>query len=87
VVDVNPARDTATVKWDGRAAVLDRRTMTHVGYGYAVTPSLAARTSRPLMVLGPADSMGPNRGRVVAAALVRSDPTRTQDRSMSLGLA
>jgi conjugative relaxase-like TrwC/TraI family protein len=87
VVEVDPGRHTATVTWDRHAEVLDMRAMAHVGYGYAVTPALAARTSRPLMVLGPADSMGPNPGRVVTAAPVRRDASRTRGRTVSLGLS
>jgi hypothetical protein len=87
VVEVDPRRRAATVTWDGGTAMLDRVALAHLGYGYAVTPPLAARNSRPLMVLGPADSMGPHRGRVLAAAHVRPDTERARDRSISRGLA
>jgi hypothetical protein len=87
VVEVDPRRRAATVTWDGGTAILGRMALAHLGYGYAITPPLAARTPRPLMVLGPAESMGPHRGRVMAAAYVRPDVERARDRSLSLGMS
>jgi hypothetical protein len=87
VMEVDPRRRAATVTWDSGTAELDRTALAHLGYGYAVTPPLAARTPRPLMVLGPADSLGPHRGRVLAAAHVRPDTERARDQSISLRMA
>lgn len=56
------------IAWDdgGRTRTADAWLLGAVGYGYAVTPAVAARTRRPLMVLGPASSLGRGRERVVA---------------------
>jgi hypothetical protein len=88
VVEVDARRGLAAVTApDRRTHVLDRRAMTHVGYGYAVTPALAARGVNPLLVLGPAEAMGQERGRVVAAALVRAEAERSRGQAISLSLA
>ncbi len=51
---------------DGSETVTaDRRALAGVGWGYAVTPWLAARRAGPLMVLGPAAALGRARERVV----------------------
>ena len=55
---------------------LERGAVAHLGYGYAVTPTLAASNDRPLLVLGRAESLGLHRDRVLAAtrdAVARRD--------------
>jgi hypothetical protein len=86
VAEVDPRRRAAIVTWAGHTAVLDRADLAHVGYGYAVTPPLAARAPNPLMVLGPADAMGAHRARVIAATRDLSDMARAGDRGISLGM-
>ncbi|HET9076201.1 MAG TPA: MobF family relaxase [Acidimicrobiales bacterium] len=60
------------VSWAGgpAAAVADGWTAAAVGWGYATTPALAARSSRALMVLGPGEALGRQRHRVVAEVAV-----------------
>lgn len=55
------------IAWDGGgdSVIGDARTLGATGYGYAVTPWLAGRAGRPLMVLGPAAALGRARGRAV----------------------
>jgi hypothetical protein len=78
VLAVDARRCEATVRWEGRGVTLDRVALTHVGYGYAVTAALAARTAQPLMVLGPPSALGSQRGRVVTASQVA--PLRAETR-------
>ncbi len=88
VVEVDPQRGVAAVTGpDRRTHILERAAMAHVGHGYAVTPALAARAVEPLLVLGPADAMGPERGRVLAATLGRGEVGRNRDQAIGLGLA
>jgi conjugative relaxase-like TrwC/TraI family protein len=82
VAKIDARRRLATVTWGGSTATLDQAALAHAGYGYAVTPPLAARASGPLMVLGPADSMGPHRARVAVAARGAAVP----DRGIRMGL-
>jgi conjugative relaxase-like TrwC/TraI family protein len=75
VVGLDAARAEVTVATqpDGRNAVaLDRRAAAHLGYGYAMTPPLAARTPGPMLVLGPPAALGPHQSRVLAASWVAS---------------
>jgi conjugative relaxase-like TrwC/TraI family protein len=65
-----------SVCWPGgRQSVLsDGRTIGALGFGYAVTPRLAARSSGPIMVLGPSSALGRSRNRIITemgAALLR----------------
>ena len=53
VVAVDERRSQLTVVGDGGTATLDRHAAAHLGYGYAVTPALAARTTGPFLMLGP----------------------------------
>jgi hypothetical protein len=87
VVEVDPRHEAARVTGNGQAVVLDRGALAHAGYGYAVTPPLAAHMSSPVIVLGPAEAMGPHRRRVVAAALVHLEASRARDQALSLGMA
>ena len=70
VVAVDSRRSQLTVDGAARTATLDRRAAAHLGYAYAVTPALVARTRGPLLVLGPPEALGPHRARVAAAAVV-----------------
>jgi conjugative relaxase-like TrwC/TraI family protein len=73
VLGLDPARAQVTVasQHNGRNAVtLDRRAAAHLGYGYAMTPPLAARTAGPLLVLGPPAALGLHQSRVLAASWV-----------------
>lgn len=74
-----------SIAWDsGEVTVaLDRRTLAGVGFGYAVTPYLASRTTGPLMVLGPASALGRGRDRVVRDVGIRG-PGRERGRSAGL---
>ncbi len=74
VAEVDRRRSTLTVDGNGINAILDRTTATHLGYRYAVTVGLAARTAGPLLVLGPEESLGPHQGRVVGSAVVVPSP-------------
>jgi conjugative relaxase-like TrwC/TraI family protein len=74
VTEVDRRRSALTVSGTGIRATLDRATATHLGYRYAITVGLAARTTGPLLVLGPEESLGPHRGRVVGSALVGRSP-------------
>jgi hypothetical protein len=67
--------------------VLDRGALSHAGYAYALTPGLAARTTSPLLVLGPPEIMGPHRARVRGAAVVERGARREREhgRVTSLG--
>lgn len=49
-----------------------------LGFGYAVTPGMAARSDRSLMVLGPASALGRARERVVAE-IGREPPGRQRE--------
>jgi hypothetical protein len=73
VAEVDPARRRAAIAWKGKVTWMASADLARVGYGYAVTPAVAARVSGPLMVLGRAEDLGRDRGRVVAAA--RAAPT------------
>ncbi len=59
---------TLTVAWDSghRSTITTGRELACLGFGYAVTPPLAGRSSRPLMVVGPASTLTRSRERVVA---------------------
>jgi hypothetical protein len=70
VVAVDPRRSTLTVSRQGSRVDLDRRGASHLGYGYAVTPALAARLTAPLLVLGPPGALGRHQDRVMAAAVM-----------------
>jgi conjugative relaxase-like TrwC/TraI family protein len=74
-----------TIAWsDGtHRSITDARTLSAVGFGYAVTPWLAARSSASLIVFGPAEALGRGRERVVASVdLARDGPAR--DRSAAV---
>jgi len=73
VADVDPGRARVVVRWGQQTATLARSEAAHLGYAYAVTPAMAARTAGRLMVLGPPDALGQHRARVVAAAMVVPD--------------
>ena len=63
-------RASLTIGWDHgeTTTTADRYTLGGIRLGYAVTPHLAGRTKAPLMVLGPAHSLGRGRERVVLEA-------------------
>ena len=69
VVAVDTRRSTLTVSHQGTHVTVDRQAAGHLGYGYAVTPGLAADRAAPLLVLGPPSVSGPHQGRVIAAAV------------------
>jgi conjugative relaxase-like TrwC/TraI family protein len=67
VAPAGSSREVEIAWADGRATrTADPRTLGRIGFGYAVTPHLAGRDPRPVMVLGPASALGPARSRVVA---------------------
>lgn len=74
VLEADGRRGTLTVGWAAGTAVLSREEAAHVGFGFAVTPTLAAATAGPLIVLGPPDAVGRERSRVVHHALARDGP-------------
>ena len=68
--DIRHGAAGPVVHWDGDAvppSPLDDRLRRGLRPGWAVTPFLAARSGRPLAVLGPASGVGPVRARVVAS--------------------
>lgn len=84
-VDVTQA--TARIRWPHRDFVADRTALARIGHGYAATPRLASRSMRPALVLGPAEGIGLERGRVVDAfsAPGRDGPTRARERGRIYG--
>ena len=70
VAAVNTRQSRLTVRRSGFITTLDRTAAAHLGYRYAVTPALAGHTTGPLLVLGPPSALGPQQGRVLAAAMV-----------------
>jgi conjugative relaxase-like TrwC/TraI family protein len=71
VTEVDERRSRIRVGGEAGRWTLDRPEAAHLGYGYAVTPALAARSPGPLLLLGPRHALGPHRDRVVAAAMSR----------------
>lgn len=80
-------RGPLVVAWsDGTmSATRDRWTADAVGPGYAVMPTIAARSTGPLMVLGPAESLSRGRDRVVADVALAAS-ARERDRAAGRGL-
>ena len=74
VVEVDERRSRIRVSGEAGRWTLERPEAAHLGYGYAVTPVLAARAPGPLLLLGPRHALGPHRDRVVAAAMVSPRP-------------
>jgi hypothetical protein len=74
------------IDWsDGtRSIISDGRGLDGIGLGWAVTPGMAVRSGRPLVVLGPAASMGRGRERVVAAT-DSLGPAKERRRHQDLG--
>ena len=69
VLEAGPDRSgSLTIGWSGhrRSILTAGADLARIGFGYAVTPALAARSSEPLFVLGPAAATGRARERVVA---------------------
>ncbi|MGH9055681.1 MAG: MobF family relaxase [Acidimicrobiales bacterium] len=73
VVQVQPDRGSATVRWPGAVTALDRWVLSRVGHGYAVTPAVAARMADPLLLLGRPEALGADRARILAAAVAAPD--------------
>jgi conjugative relaxase-like TrwC/TraI family protein len=71
VAAVDPAERAVTIDWGDRIITSGGAALTRVGHGYAATPRLAARTPARALVLGPAEGIGLDRGRVIGAALER----------------
>jgi conjugative relaxase-like TrwC/TraI family protein len=80
VVAVDARRSTLTVSHRGTRVTVDRRAAGHLGYGYAVTPGLAAHVAARLLVLGPPSALGPHQGRVMTAAVTAPAPELAPDR-------
>lgn len=59
----------------GHSAVASGRDLARLGFGYAVTPRLAAGVDRPLMVLGPAAAIARGRERVVDEVVQARQPS------------
>ncbi len=80
VADIDRRGSTMTLQGEKEVVSVDRAAATHVGYGYAMTPGLAARTRDPLLVLGPPSVLGKGRERVIGAAVVVPElaPIRTR---------
>jgi hypothetical protein len=70
VTGVDPARSEVLVRWpDGPdPEPLGQQKLAHLGHGYAVTPSLAARVAGPLLLLGDPADVPPLRQRIVYRA-------------------
>jgi conjugative relaxase-like TrwC/TraI family protein len=83
VAEVDAARGKVTVCGEGRATTLGRTEAAHLGYGYAVTPALLGRTTGPIMVLGPPDSVGVHQSRVAGWAVAVPEPDRGHSRFLS----
>ena len=79
-------RTGVRISWeDGNETRTDQgRELAAVGWAYAVSPRLAARSSGPIMVLGPASALGRARDRVVAQMI--PEPGRDHARVASHGL-
>lgn len=60
-----------SVRWDARGASTTQALSSQdkLGYAYAVTPAVAARTSAGLVVLGPPEALPGMQSRVIASAL------------------
>ncbi len=69
VVAVGARQSGLIVSRQGIRLTVDRRAASHLGYRYAVTPGLATHLATPLLVLGPPSALGPQQGRVMAAAV------------------
>ena len=65
IVEVDPGRSVALIRWPTHEAAADRRTLDRIGHGYAVTPRLASRTTADALVLGPAEGIGIERRRIL----------------------
>jgi hypothetical protein len=70
VTGVDPVRSQVLVRWPGGAnpEPLGKQKLAHLGHGYAVTPSLAARLAGPLLLLGDPTDVPPLRHRVIYRA-------------------
>lgn len=68
-------RSGLDIAWDDgtRTRTDDHRAIAAVGFGYAVTTAVAARTTGPVMVLGPASALGRGRDRALAETGLRPD--------------
>lgn len=93
VLEVDPRRGAVTVAWRSRRKPqeLDRTGLTHVGYGYAATPSLATTVDAPLLLLGDPVAVPYLQARVMqhaqaAPSPVRDDLARPRRPSPHLGL-
>lgn len=86
VVEVDPGRSVALIRWPAHEAVADRRTLERIGHGYAATPRLASRTASEALVLGPADGTGIERRRILECFQAVRPAGRPLDRIAGFGL-
>ena len=88
---VTPSGDAeqTTVLWDGLSTPLhlDRTECSHLGFGYAVTPNVAARTTGSLLVLGPPEAVPGPRNRIIEWVRPRTDITMGRDMGQELSRA
>ncbi len=78
VTEVDPRGQTATVAWrtQRQAQDLDRTRLARLGHAYAATPTLAAATDAPLLLLGDPVSVPHLRSRVLSYAHATRSPIR-----------
>ena len=86
VVEVDPRRSVALIRWPTHEAVADRCTLDRIGHGYAVTPRLASRTTASVLVLGSAEGTGIERRRILECFHVARPAGRPLERAAGLGL-
>ncbi len=80
---VTESAERMAVRWEGTGvSVVGKEALPAVGPGWAVTPALAARTGRPVMLLGP-ESATPRLRGLVRASLPQQG--RALDRGLSPG--
>ncbi|HET9076565.1 MAG TPA: MobF family relaxase [Acidimicrobiales bacterium] len=77
IVEVAPSGRRVAVSWDGsdRPHGHDRHVLSGLGHGWAVTPRLAERVGRPVMLLGASDDAGRLRP-LIRASLEPAGPDR-----------
>lgn len=86
VAEVDPARSLALIRWPTHESAADRRTLERIGHGYAVTPRLASRTGAGVLVLGPGEGIGIERGRILECFQAAGPAGRPIERAAGWGL-
>jgi conjugative relaxase-like TrwC/TraI family protein len=84
VLEVDARRGALETRFGSQRLRLEPGGVAQLGYGYAVTASIARRVPGPLMILGPPEAAGPARTRVLVAEMPLGLPGR--EHGLVLGL-